>query len=121
MRFIVGTEGATKAVYLVSGDRALNLTTRHQAIGTDLMGLINDPALLAAVKAEGMAGDTVALSDITPALPVERPGKIICLGLNYVDHIKEGGYEIPEYPAIFMRTQTSVMPAGAPMVRPSCS
>jgi 2-keto-4-pentenoate hydratase/2-oxohepta-3-ene-1,7-dioic acid hydratase in catechol pathway len=121
MRFIVGTEGATKAVYLVSGDRALNLTARHPAIGADLMGLINDPALTAAVKAEGMAGDTVALADITPALPLERPGKIICLGLNYVDHIKEGGYEIPDYPAIFMRTQTSVMAAGAPMVRPTCS
>lgn len=121
MRFMVGTEGATKSVYLVSGDRAVNLTARHHAVGADLMGLIKDPALRAKIKSEGMAGDTVALDSITPALPLERPGKIICLGLNYVDHIKEGGYDIPDYPAIFMRTQTSVMAAGAPMVRPTCS
>ena len=50
-----------------------------------------------------------------------QPGKIICLGLNYIDHIKEGGYEVPEYPALFMRGLNSVMPSGAPIVVPSCS
>ena len=42
----------------------------------------------------------------------------MCLGLNYVDHIKEGGYDIPEYLVIFMRGPKSLMPAGAPMIRP---
>ena len=50
-----------------------------------------------------------------------QPQKIICLGLNYVDHIKEGGYDIPSYPALFMRGGNSLMAAGAPMVRPACS
>ena len=45
----------------------------------------------------------------------------MCLGLNYVDHIKEGGYDIPEYLVIFMRGPKSLMPAGAPMIRPLCS
>lgn len=64
---------------------------------------------------------SVPVRDIRPALPVARPGKIICLGLNHVEHVKEGGHDIPSYPALFLRTRTSVMPAGAPMVRPGCS
>jgi len=43
------------------------------------------------------------------------------MGLNYTDHIKEGGYDIPDYPALFMRGNNSIMAAGSPMVRPTCS
>ena len=54
-------------------------------------------------------------------MPIIAPGMTMCLGLNYVDHIKEGGYDIPEYLVIFMRGPKSLMPAGAPMIRPLCS
>ena len=54
-------------------------------------------------------------------LPIERPGKIICLGLNYFDHAKEGGYQVPDYPALFMRCVTSLVPAGAHLIRPHVS
>ena len=114
MRFIVGEAGAAKGVFLVNGETAKLLPGQSG----DLGGLISGDAVPAY---EAVDAAEVAVSDITPDLPVARPGKIICLGLNYVDHIKEGGYEIPEYPALFMRGLNSMMPAGAPMVRPSCS
>ena len=53
--------------------------------------------------------------------PVARPGKIICLGLNYADHAKEGGHARPEYPSFFMRSATSLVAHGEPMVRPDAS
>ncbi len=121
MRFIVGKVADTGAVFLVDGERAVNLTARFPQIGPDLMGLIRDADLLARVRAAGVSGETVPTSQIVPALPVDQPGKIICLGLNYVDHIKEGGYAIPDYPALFMRSRTSLMAAGQPMIRPRCS
>lgn len=121
MRFTVGWLGQRKSVFLIEGDRARDLTAAHPEIGPDLTGLIGQPALLARIRDEGIGGQTVPVSDIRPALPVERPGKILCLGLNYVDHVKEGGYDIPTYPALFLRTRNSVMPAGAPMIRPACS
>jgi acylpyruvate hydrolase len=61
------------------------------------------------------------LAGVRFRLPVERPGKIICLGLNYADHAKEGGYAVPDYPALFMRATTSLIPAGAPLIRPRVS
>jgi 2-keto-4-pentenoate hydratase/2-oxohepta-3-ene-1,7-dioic acid hydratase in catechol pathway len=56
---------------------------------------------------------------LLPAVP--RPGKFICLGLNYIDHAKEGGHAVPPYPTLFMRGPTSLTAAGAPIVQPSLS
>ncbi len=121
MRFLVGQDGGDTAVFLVLGDEAVNLSRLDPAIGSDLMGLMAKPRGAAELEALAAKGPKVAVGAITPALPVARPGKVICLGLNYVDHIKEGGYDVPDYPALFMRGLNSLIPAGAPMVRPSCS
>ena len=119
MKFLVGATSGGTAVYAVTGESAVNLTTLNPAIGSDLMGLIADPALLEGL---GIAdAPAVPLASITPALPIASPGAITCVGLNYTDHIKEGGYDIPDYPAFFMRGRNSIMAAGQPMVRPACS
>ena len=121
MRYIVGqiTGQQNASVYAVMNDEAVNLTALDSNIGNDLMWLIEQGA--SSLDAKLTAAPRVAVADIVPAMPVAKPGKIICLGLNYVDHIKEGGYDIPEYPALFMRGINSMMPAGAPMIRPNCS
>ncbi len=121
MRFLVGTTGGVQSVFAVDGDTATNLTSAVPGIGRDLSALAASPDLLAQAKAAAGRGEALAVADITPALPVGAPGKFICLGLNYVEHIKEGGYDIPDYPALFMRGSESLMAAGAPMVRPTCS
>ena len=90
-------------------------------IGQDLPALTNDTDLMARAKRAAEGEANVAVADIVPALPISAPGTIICLGLNYIEHIKEGGYEIPDYPAIFMRGKNSIMAAGQPLVRPTCS
>ncbi len=60
------------------------------------------------------------LAGIKYALPVARPGKIICLGLNYLDHVKEGPQRdnVPKFPSIFFRVLTSLVPHLQPIVRP---
>ena len=121
MRYLVGTTSSGTAVFAVDGENAINLSNLDGAVGSDLMGLIADPTLRDSVATKMAGAASVPVSSITPALPVARPGTIICLGLNYTDHIKEGGYDIPEYPALFMRGKNSIMAAGAPLVRPTCS
>lgn len=121
MKYLVGETLSGNAVYAVKGDEAVNLTALDAAVGKDLTALIADPALVESVAAKMSGAASVPVSSITPALPVAKPGTIICLGLNYTDHIKEGGYDIPDYPALFMRGKNSIMAAGAPLVRPTCS
>lgn len=67
------------------------------------------------------AGEEVALADLTLLAPVPRPGKLICIGLNYRAHAIEGGNAIPDYPAVFLRTTTSLTDPGAEMILPECS
>ena len=56
---------------------------------------------------------------LLPVIP--QPGKIICIGLNYRDHAKEGGNPVPDYPAVFMRCTTSMVAHGQPILRPPAS
>jgi len=53
--------------------------------------------------------------------PIPRPGKVICIGLNYALHAKEGGNAIPDYPAVFMRGPTSLAAHGQALIRPKVS
>ncbi len=121
MRLLVGSVAGKRGVFAVDGEKAVDLSAAIPDIGSDLTGLIADAALMKQAEKAASGGATVDMADITPALPVTEPPTIICLGLNYTDHIKEGGYDIPDYPALFMRGRQSIMAAGEPMVRPSCS
>jgi 2-keto-4-pentenoate hydratase/2-oxohepta-3-ene-1,7-dioic acid hydratase in catechol pathway len=60
------------------------------------------------------------LAGLKFGLPVARPGKIICLGLNYLDHVKEGPQKdnIPKFQSIFFRMLTSLTPHLTPLMRP---
>src|SRR5204863_3328937 len=53
--------------------------------------------------------------------PVPRPGKIICIGLNYRDHAAESKMLIPEKPVFFSKFATAVIAPGEPVVLPSAS
>lgn len=121
MRFVVGQAGGAKSVFLVKDDQAFDISSKNPKVGDDLTALVNDPDLVSLIDSMTDLGDPVAVGDIVPALPIQKPGTFICLGLNYVEHIKEGGYDIPDYPALFMRGRNSIMAAGAPLVRPTVS
>src|ERR1700693_3851609 len=50
--------------------------------------------------------------------PVPKPPKIICVGLNYDDHLEESGLKKPVYPEIFARFATSLIAHGEPIRQP---
>ena len=78
-----------------------------------------DAARSAVARAPASALRPVASVRLLPL--VRRPGKIVCLGLNYADHAKEGGHARPEYPSFFLRCATSLVAHGDPIVRPRVS
>jgi 2,4-didehydro-3-deoxy-L-rhamnonate hydrolase len=55
------------------------------------------------------------------ASPIHRPSKIICLGKNYAEHAKEGGFENPEKPLIFCKTQNALSGPYDPIILPRSS
>ena len=51
-------------------------------------------------------------------LPIERPGKIVCVGLNYRDHAEEQGVELPNAPLLFAKWPNALIGPGDPIVIP---
>ena len=82
------------------------------------LGLPGSAAELQA-KLAGAPKRPLAGLRLLPVVP--RPGKIICIGLNYVEHAKEGNNPIPDYPAVFFRGATSLAAHGEPLLRPKVS
>ena len=53
--------------------------------------------------------------------PIARPGKIVCIGLNYHDHATEASFERPTYPPMFPRVSTTLVGHEEPILRPKVS
>ena len=67
------------------------------------------------------AGDRFAAAAVKLIAPIQRPPKIICIGLNYRDHAAESNLPMPETPTVFAKFPTSVIGPGAPIVLPKNS
>ena len=112
---------------IVEGDQVIDVQAVDSAIPTDLGELLRrgDGELGALKDAARRAGASARrpLAALKFGLPVARPGKVICLGLNYLEHVKEGSQRdnIPKFPTIFMRGATSLVPHGEPILRPKVS
>ena len=63
----------------------------------------------------------IALSAVQWLPPIARPGRILCVGLNYRDHVEEVGREMPRYPTVFLRASGTLVGHGAQIVRPTRS
>ncbi len=71
-----------------------------------------------AETAAAASGTTYAAADVTFAPVVPRPSKVICVGLNYKNHIAEMGRPMPEYPTLFPKFPDCLIGATDDLVRP---
>ena len=65
-----------------------------------------------------LSDERVPLSDVTLLPVVPNPGKVVCVGLNYKAHAEEGGYDVPDYPALFSKFPETLVGAGEPVLLP---
>ena len=66
-------------------------------------------------------GPQIDLDRVVLLPPLSAPGKIICVGLNYIDHSIESGFTVPDYPTVFARFTSSLIGCGAAIIRPRVS
>lgn len=117
MRYVnFSPDGKTRQLGLLEGSTIVSLgdATLEQLLeqGADL-------AVWAAARRS--SGTQYDANEVTLLPPLTRPGKIICVGLNYADHTKESPYDQPTYPTLFPRFNTSLIGHRAPMIRPVVS
>jgi 2-keto-4-pentenoate hydratase/2-oxohepta-3-ene-1,7-dioic acid hydratase in catechol pathway len=102
----IGPVGAERPV-LLDGDEALDASS----VVTDFdrtWWTNGGPERLAAARSEGRLPRADIEGERIGA-PVARPGKVVCIGLNYRDHAAETGAAIPEEPIIFMKSPDTVI------------
>lgn len=125
MKLMMFEKGKGAALGLVEGETVIDLGAADPSLPRDLAGLIAagasalESARTAAAKAPAAA--KLMLGTVKAALPIARPDKFICVGLNYALHAKEGGHPMPTYPSFFLRVPTSLTAAGARVLRPKAS
>src|SRR5262249_35987776 len=112
---------------VVEGDQVVDLQEADKKAPHDLREWLvrhdGDLKPLAELAKRAPAGARRPLKGLQYALPVAAPPKIICLGLNYMEHVKEGRYadNVPKFPSVFMRCRTSLVAHEGPIVRPQAS
>ncbi len=113
MRLATLRLGGETAAVRVDGDTSATVIDGY----ADLSELLNDADWRAvAERAAGLAID-LAGADYAPVVP--HPGKIICVGLNYAQHITEMGRELPAYPTLFAKFREALVGANDVVVVPS--
>jgi 2-keto-4-pentenoate hydratase/2-oxohepta-3-ene-1,7-dioic acid hydratase in catechol pathway len=89
---------------IVVGDQIIDT-----GLGAGMIDLIrNWDVLKPGLDARAAAGGGVPLSSVRLEAPVQRPGKIFAIGLNYADHIEESKMQTPQRQVWFTKAQTSV-------------
>ena len=106
---------------VVHGDQVVDLAPIAGEVGGSLKAALTGGSLPVIEKWAAGATARIALSDVTLLPVVPDPEKILCVGINYLSHVKETGREIPIYPMFFTRWADSQTAHGGPIVRPLAS
>ncbi|MEQ8820435.1 MAG: fumarylacetoacetate hydrolase family protein [Sumerlaeia bacterium] len=122
-----GVEIRTKILRVAAAAEAFALSKKERDGLADMMAYLADwprseKALrkllqLIAEKPKTLAGASEAdglpflipAKDVTYLPPVRRPGKVLCIGLNYRDHCEEQNKPVPEFPIVFNKFATSLI------------
>jgi 2-keto-4-pentenoate hydratase/2-oxohepta-3-ene-1,7-dioic acid hydratase in catechol pathway len=116
MKFLSFRAGRAAHYGLVNGNKVVDLSARLKY--PDLKALIAAGATSEAAREAKGASPDFTLEQITFDPVIANPGKIICVGLNYHEHLNETGMEKFPYPAIFIRWADTQVGHLQPLIRP---
>lgn len=122
MRIVHFRQGDHISLAARRGSDLIDLDTVVPELPMDL-GRLLDMGVLGDIEAalDGAGADALVEGEIEYLPPLTRPGKIICVGLNYADHAAEAKTPPPDYPALFLRVATTLVGHLEPLIRPLCS
>ena len=118
MRIVHFEKAGVPGIAADDGSGWHGLTERESGFPGTLPELIARGADLLRTGKDLLPMQAIDLDAVRILPPVPRPPKIICVGLNYDDHLEESGLKKPVYPEIFARFATSLIAHGEPILRP---
>ena len=123
MRFAAFTSGNREGLAVASPDANFyGLLSGEPGYPGSLDQLVGGGQTALEAGAAALAkGNAIDLELVTLLPPLRNSGKIICVGLNYVDHSLESGFVVPDYPTIFTRFTSTLVASNQPIIRPRAS
>ena len=120
MKLVSFVAGGRAGYGVVKGDGVINLATRFGDQWPTLRGLLTGDGLAEAARAAGDVPE-LPLDGLQFAPVIPNPDKIICVGLNYRDHVAETGRTETPNPALFARYAGSQVGHLQPLIKPAVS
>ncbi len=109
MKLATFTHDGSTRIGVVDGDEVVDLAAAAPDLPREMVGFLEaGPDALSAAQAAVARGPRLALAELRLEAPVARPPKFLAVGLNYADHVAEGGMETPQHPTIFNKQSTCV-------------
>jgi acylpyruvate hydrolase len=118
MRIVHFEKGGVPGIAADDGSGWHGLTERESGFPGTLPELIAQGADLLRTGRDLLPMHAIDLNAVRILPPVPKPPKILCVGLNYDDHLEESGLKKPAYPEIFARFATSLIAHREPIRRP---
>ena len=123
MRLVTFDKGGRPTPGVRKDDAVVDLSIAAPDLPGDWPAMFAADALQRVAEAVAGAGPEalVPADDVRLLVPIPRPPKILCIGLNYRSHAEETGMAIPDYPIVFTRYPTSLTAHDTPLLRPAAS
>ena len=110
MKLVTYGESGQERLGAVAGSEIVDLQSADASLPGTVLGVLEAEAVEAVSRAvESGAGTRTPLADARLASPIPRPPKIVCVGLNYLDHATEQNVPLPEHPLLFSKATSSVV------------
>jgi 2-keto-4-pentenoate hydratase/2-oxohepta-3-ene-1,7-dioic acid hydratase in catechol pathway len=120
MKLATFTRHRRRGIGVVIDDAIIDLAALEPGLPSDMIAFLEaGPSAIAAVRDGAARGaPRTALAEVRIEAPIRRPPKILAVGLNYADHIRETGAARPVVPVIFNKQSTAVIGPGQPILIP---
>ena len=106
---------------VVDGDSVIDLAPLASEVGNTLKQAIAGGKFARIAEWVATVTQRIALDQVEFLAVIPDPAKILCVGINYLSHVKETGREVPKHPMIFTRFADSQVAHGQPIIRPTAS
>ncbi len=120
MKIVTFTESASTRIGLLKEDQIIDLSQVAPSLPKDMLAFLQEGD--AGMREAAQHVETkahISMADVVIEAPLQRPPKILAIGLNYRAHAEESNMEIPKYPLVFTKQGTSANGPYAPIHSPA--
>jgi len=120
VRLVTFTAGGNRRVGVENGDGGdiSDITVADPSIPTDMRSLLEMEDGIAKATAAVATAPKIAKADATLDAVIYNPEKIVCIGMNYVDHCTEQNMPVPTEPVVFSKFASCITGPGCPIMLP---